>query len=484
MQKKGFSLKERLYLLLIICLLPLTVMIMYLLFMTNQMSSEYDGIVERITKANAYNINFKEDIDYVMYIIVVNSERAEELVDTELPHQQIEEAREVFTELMEEADSEYARNRLSGILKSLDTLEVRVEEIEADAKVTGTYETNLERLDLNIRVLTELIQEQIQNYIYYENTNLEELREGIRNEVERAITITSVILVFILTGAFMVSQKIVNGITEPIQNLCEVAEAAGSGDFQIRAQGKGLDELAVLNASFNQMMEEIGELVEDIRVEELNLRAAELRVLQEQINPHFLYNTLDNIIWLAESNDTEQVVDMVSSLSNFFRTTLSKGREFITVKEEEEHIQSYLQIQQFRYRDILSYEIAIPEELYEYEVIKLTLQPLVENALYHGIKKKRGMGHITVTGEKYKDVLIFKVTDNGMGMEPERLEKVRRMLEGEELEEKESGGFGLFNVNQRIQLHYGVEYGLKIQSTYQQGTEVWVRVPAEGKELF
>ncbi len=133
--------------------------------------------------------------------------------------------------------------------------------------------------------------------------------------------------------------------------------------------------------------------MEDIRVEELNLRAAELRV-QEQINPHFLYNTLDNIIWLAESKDTEQVVRMVSSLSSFFRTTLSKGREFITVKEEEQHIRSYLEIQQFRYRDILEYEIAIPEELYEYEIIKLTLQPLVENALYHGIKNKRGGGHI------------------------------------------------------------------------------------------
>lgn len=480
-QKKGFSLKKRLYLLLLVCLLPLTILIMYLLVMTNRVSSEYDGIVEKITKANAYNINFKEDMDYVMYIIVVNSERAEELVDTEQPHKMIKDAREVFAGLFEEADSEYAKNRLSSILKSLDTLEDRVEEIEADAQVTGSYETNMERLDLNIRVLTELIQEQIQYYIYYETMNLEDLRGGIRSDVEQAITITSVILVLILAGAFLISQKIVSGITEPIQKLCEAAEAAGSGDFKIRAQGEGIDEISVLNSSFNQMVEEIGNLIEDIRVEELKLRAAELRVLQEQINPHFLYNTLDNIIWLAESHDTEQVVKMVSSLSSFFRTTLSKGREFITVKEEEEHIRSYLEIQQFRYRDILEYEIAIPQELHEYQVIKLTLQPLVENALYHGIKQKRGMGHIKITGEKYKDVLIFKVKDDGRGMEEERLVKVRRILEGEEPEERENGGFGLFNVNQRIQLHYGVEYGLKIQSAYQQGTEIWVRIPAEKK---
>ncbi len=476
---KRFSLKKRLYLLLLICLLPLTILITYLLVMTNKVSSEYDNIVEKITKANGYNINFKEDMDYVMYIIVVNSERAEELVDTEQPHRMIEEARETFSELLDEADSEYAKNRLDGILKSLDTLEDRVGEIEADALISGSYETNMERLDLDIRVLTELIQEQIQYYIYYETMNLEELRGGIRSDVERAISITTVILILILAGAFMISRKIVTGITEPIQKLCEAAEAAGSGDFQIRAQGEGLDEIAVLNASFNQMMEEIGDLVEDIRVEELNLRAAELRVLQEQINPHFLYNTLDNIIWLAESKDTEQVVKMVSALSSFFRTTLSKGREFISVREEGEHIRSYLEIQQFRYRDILEYDVSIPEELWEYQVIKLTLQPLVENALYHGIKKKRGKGHISVSAERYKDVLIFKVKDDGMGMDEARLEQVRGILDGSVVEEQQSGGFGLFNVNQRIQLHYGAEYGLKVQSTYGEGTEVWVRIPAE-----
>lgn len=215
--------------LLLICVVPLTILLAYLLIMTNKISSEYDGIVRRITKANAYNINFKEDMDYVMYIIVVNSERAEELVDTEQPHRMIQAAREVFGELYEEADSEYAANRLSSILKSLDTLEDRVEEIEKDALVTGLYETNMERLDLNIRVLTELIQEQIQYYIYYETTNMEELRMGIRADVESAITAITVILVLILLGAWMVSRRIVRGITEPIQRLCEAAQAAGSG---------------------------------------------------------------------------------------------------------------------------------------------------------------------------------------------------------------------------------------------------------------
>lgn len=476
--RKKFSLKNRLYLLLFICLIPLTVMITYLLFMINNVSSKYDHIVEKITKANAYNIGFKEDIDYVMYIIVVNSERAEELVDTQKPQKMIKEAREVFGELAEDADSAYAKQRLSRILKSLDTLEKRVQEIEEDALVSGSYETNMESLDLNIRVLTELIQEQIQYYIYYESMNMEELRGGIRNDVEQAIAITSGILLVILVGAFAVSRKIVTGITEPIGELCDAAVAAGGGDFRIRAVKTGPEEIEVLNKSFNQMVEKIGNLVEDIHTEELNLRAAELRVLQEQINPHFLYNTLDNIIWLAESKKTDEVVMMVSSLSTFFRTSLSKGREFVSVKEETEHIRSYLEIQQFRYRDILDYEIAIPEEYYGYEVIKLTLQPLVENALYHGIKNKRGKGHITVSAERCADVLIFQVKDNGIGMDKQRLEEVCAMLKEDGNTKKENDGFGLFNVNQRIQLHYGTEYGLKVQSTYGEGTEVWARIPA------
>ena len=475
--RKKFSLKNRLYLLLLICVIPLTVMITYLLFMINNVSSKYDHIVEKITKANAYNIGFKEDIDYVMYIIVVNSERAEELVDTQKPQKMIKEAREVFGELAEDTDSAYAKQRLSRILKSLDTLEKRVQEIEEDALVSGSYETNMESLDLNIRVLTELIQEQIQYYIYYESMNMEDLRGGIRNDVEQAIAITSGILLVILVGAFAVSRKIVTGITEPIGELCDAAVAAGGGDFRIRAVKTGPEEIEVLNKSFNQMVEKIGNLVEDIHTEELNLRAAELRVLQEQINPHFLYNTLDNIIWLAESKKTDEVVMMVSSLSTFFRTSLSKGREFVSVKEETEHIRSYLEIQQFRYRDILDYEIAIPEEYYGYEVIKLTLQPLVENALYHGIKNKRGKGHITVSAERCADVLIFKVKDNGIGMDKQRLTEVCAMLKEDGNTKKENDGFGLFNVNQRIQLHYGTEYGLKVQSTYGEETEVWVRIP-------
>ena len=269
------------------------------------------------------------------------------------------------------------------------------------------------------------------------------------------------------------------GTMVPIGRPWEGTRKAAGGDFTVRTKEDNSAELSVLNSSFNSMIEKIGNLVEDIRVEQLNLRATELKLLQAQINPHFLYNTLDTIIWLAEAGKKDDVVMMVTTLSDFFRTTLSKGRDYISVREEEAHIRSYLQIQQFRYRDILEYSIDIPEELYEYPILKLTLQPLVENALYHGIKNKRGLGHIRVSGEKQEGSLIFRVWDDGRGMESDRLEKVRRLIGGEEeVDRSDPSGFGLFNVAQRLRLNYGAQYGISLESVYGEWTEVTVVIPA------
>lgn len=477
MGKKGSLLQRRLYLLVLVCLVPLTIMIVYLLFLLNRYSNRYNAIADNIMMANTYSINFKEDMDYTMYMIVVNRDRAREIVGTAQPHTMINEAREDFQALFGLTGSEYAQSQIRGIIKCLNTLEDRVEEIEADALVSGAYDENMERLDLNIRVLTELIQERIQEYIYVETTHLEKLKKQIYSEVSMALRTSVLVFVAILLGAVIISKKIMSGITRPIHSLSEAVKQAGSGDFEVRAQEGSYDELTVLNASFNQMVEKIGQLVEDIRVEQMNLRQTELKVLQAQINPHFLYNTLDSIIWLAEVGKKEQVVQMVSSLSDFFRTTLSKGRDYITLQEEETHIRSYLQIQQFRYRDILEYDIQIPRELCQYQILKLTLQPLVENALYHGIKNKRGMGHIQVTGREDGDNLVFCVQDDGIGMTPERLDYVRALIRGEGEEGERSSGFGLFNVNQRLQLNYGMSYGLEMDSVYGEGTVATAVIP-------
>ncbi len=485
MRKRGASLSNRLNILIVLCIIPLTSLLIYLLVLTYNLSSKYDDIVEQITKANAYNINFKEDIDYVMYIIVVNSARAEDIVDTQKPQIMIGEAREVFENLYEEAETVSAKSKLDRILTCLDTLETHVVEIEEDALIPGMYETNMERLELDVRVLTELIQEQIQEYIYEQSQNLEGLRQGVHKEVQRMILVISILLAISLVSVVFFAKRIVRNITEPVSELCDVAAAAGEGNFAIRSSGdNSIEEIQTLNNSVNQMIEKIGQLVDDIRVEEINLRATELRLLQEQINPHFLYNTLDNIIWLAESGENDQVVNMVSSLSSFFRTTLSKGRDYITVAEEREHIESYLAIQKFRYRDILSYDIDFDKEILDNTILKLTLQPIVENALYHGIKNKRGMGHINIVGKMKGEDMEFVVSDDGIGMTEDEVRRLKGIISGAIQDDRDDGGFGLFNVNQRLELNYGEEYGLNIESTYNVGTSIAVRIPVVKKQTF
>jgi two-component system sensor histidine kinase YesM len=180
---------------------------------------------------------------------------------------------------------------------------------------------------------------------------------------------------------------------------------------------------------------------------------------------------------MADSNQNEEVIEIVTALSSFFRITLSKGNDWITVREEVKHINSYLIIQKIRYSDILNFEIQVDEAIYDCKILKLTLQPIVENALYHGIKNKRMGGIIKVRGSKKNDHIVFEVTDNGIGMTENKVnELVNEMKDTKEAIIKESG-FGLNNVHKRIILYYGKEYGVNIQSEFQKGTKLTITIP-------
>jgi len=230
------------------------------------------------------------------------------------------------------------------------------------------------------------------------------------------------------------------------------------------------------------MADRLEEMMDKSHQDEQNLRKAELRTLQAQINPHFLYNTLDAIIWKAEAGEKNEVIQLTNALSNFFRISLSSGAEWIPIRQERKHIEGYLTIQQTRYRDILRYEIDIPDEIGEYYILKLLLQPLVENALYHGIKNCRGGGTIRVVGRLVDDMLEFSVTDTGTGMTPDQLNDLKeRMKEGQPTVSEGTGGFGLVNVNLRIRLYYNQPEGLKIESN-ENGTTVSFLVPCRTRE--
>ena len=230
------------------------------------------------------------------------------------------------------------------------------------------------------------------------------------------------------------------------------------------------------------MVKEIETLIEDIHKEQENAKDAELRLLQEQINPHFLYNTLDAIVWMTEAGEKENAIQVIQELSNFFRISLSKGQSEITIRNEKEHVKSYLEIQRYRYQDILDFELDFDEEILENRIQKLTLQPIVENALYHGIKNKRGRGLIKVTGRKEtsdstgKTDIVFTVEDNGIGMKPDELKHLRELISGT-VEQDEKSGYGMANVEKRLEMLYGEKYGISVESTYGEGTTVTVRIP-------
>lgn len=202
--------------------------------------------------------------------------------------------------------------------------------------------------------------------------------------------------------------------------------------------------------------------------EQKQMQLLEHKVLQEQITPHFLYNTLDAIIWAAEAEDNAAVITLVTSLSSFFRTSLSRGTDFVPISTEIEHVRSYLAIQQMRYSDILTYEINVDDSLGEQTMLKLLLQPLVENSLYHGIKNTRERGKITVSINKEGGKVRFAVEDNGIGMDNDKLDELKKDINSGYGDK----GFGLFNVNRRLMLYYGLPEGVEIRSEYGRGTRV------------
>lgn len=286
----------------------------------------------------------------------------------------------------------------------------------------------------------------------------------------------AVILLTALALAFFLSDE----ITKPIKKLGDSMKEVEKGNFDNAAlEISGQNEIARLSTSFNIMAAEIKKLMEQNVEEQRQKRKSELRALQAQINPHFLYNTLDSIIWMAEWGKTKDVVLMTSSLAKLLRQSISNQNELVRVEEEVEYTRSYLVIQKMRYKDKLEYEIQVSPEVLKTKIPKLVLQPLVENAIYHGIKYKEGKGTVSVEGFQKEDEIILKIRDDGIGMDEEQLEKI---FEKRETDTRKNG-VGVLNVHERIQLYYGREYGLKFYSTPGEGTVVEIHVPRmEGEE--
>lgn len=472
-------LRAKLLFVILITALPLLFSSINLIYSLMDYSRSYDEIVNNLTIANDYNINFKEEMDESLYKLVVgymsfeNIKSEEGLKD---PYALIESIQNSCRKLLMISTDRESRIWLQSLLRNTDTLQNRVDDIKANLTDDGHYEENIAMLDNDIYILTELIQDDIQYYIYYQTRNIEQLKNELNNDINRFIILNVAIVLGIVIIATIAALLLVKSITKPINELCGIASQIAHGDFSARAKVQTKDEIGVLAAGVNDMSEHLEIMVNQIQEDERKMRYAELRLLQEQINPHFLYNTLDTIVWLIEGEDTSKAVHVVMSLSEFFRRVLSKGKEFVTIEDEMQYIRSYLEIQQARYADILDYEIDIDPSLYPYKILKMTLQPMVENSLYHGIKYKRAKGLIRVSGEKQGDKILLYIQDNGVGMTPQETEALTEKIN---MPCNETGaGFGLANVNERIRMNFGQEYGLFVQSEKGKGTKITIAIPA------
>lgn len=479
MELKLFTLKNKMMLMILLAIAPFIAIVVYLQNSMREYSRAYDNIVSNITIANSYNLDFKEEIDDGLYIMVARNLSVTELENTEKlrnPYMVINELDSDLDKLLAITGDEESRTWLRRINNNTQTLEERVDDICYNIEIGGRYDKSIEMLENNIYILTELIQEDIQNYIYHQTKNIEKLERQLNSRINNFIAVCLILTVVVMAMVVLISSIFANQIISPIKKLVNVTHQISKGDFSARASVGSRDEIATLSDSVNVMSEKLQELVTTIKEDERRMRHTELRLLQEQINPHFLYNTLDTIVWLIESDKSEKAEEMVMSLSTFFRLVLSHGRDRITIADEEKHIRSYLEIQQVRYKEILDYKIEIDKEIYPYSILKLTLQPLVENALYHGIKYKRAKGTILVRGVMEDEKIILTVSDDGVGIDEKELNILKEQIK---LPCAETGkGFGLANVNERIRMNFGSEYGMEIESKKEQGTSIRLTIPA------
>ncbi len=298
---------------------------------------------------------------------------------------------------------------------------------------------------------------------------VDELTENKRNFENYLILIVAIGVFFEIGASIFISRK----VSQPIKRLERQMKLVENGDFSIQVDVKGDDEVNKLSQSFNIMVLRIKQLMEEVIQEQEEKRKSEFKALQAQINPHFLYNTLDSIIWMNENQKYEGVSTMVAALAQFFRISISKGNEFISIGDEIEHAKSYLTIQKIRYRDKFDFYIEADPDIMQYKTIKLILQPIIENAIYHGINKLQEKGKITIKAIIKDERVVLSVIDNGYGIKPSVLKGI---LE-KEPQFYNSGGVGLKNVNERIKLFFGIHYGIEIESELDMGTTVNITIP-------
>lgn len=304
----------------------------------------------------------------------------------------------------------------------------------------------------------------------------------ILSEASQIKSITLAIVAVILLVFIIVATLFASSLTDPIRFLSKQVKRVGQGNLNVHFGLKEQNEIGVLANGLESLVESVRELLQKVKDEQERKRQIELIALQAQIQPHFLYNTLGSIKHLIDLNEKEKASKMVSALTHFFRIGISKGREVISLREELEHVRSYLLIQNIRYTKDFDFDINVEESIQHLPMMKLTLQPIVENAIYHGIKNKHGRGMIRITGAQRGDTAVIEVFDDGAGMSNEKLQQIIASVHSQDAQEVPVT-FGLRNVHIRLALQFGDGYGIGLESEEGAYTIVRVMIPFPSEEV-
>lgn len=472
---KSSSIKERIKIsYVIIILLMITPPVITIFSFIVQMG-RYDRIITSVSKTNSLNQTVKMDISNEVWDIVAGNKKFEEGRQYDI----IDGINESLEDIMRTTEDRENRQMLEVAGRAVDTLKRNMNRLGNQMANHSLVSENEESLD-EIRGVSALISDILQNYTVRVIESATISNEHFKR-ITFVLTIIQIFTVFLVTiFAILTQRSVTASINNPIKKLENLSKRIAEGDFTARVELPQVSELDGLTDNLNIMAVKIQALIAENVREQQNFQKSEMKALQAQITPHFLYNTFDTIVWLAEEKKNDQVIDITRAFSSFFRISLNKGKDFLTVCEEFEHVRSYLTIQKIRYSDILDYTIEYQPEMANCQILKLLLQPLVENALYHGIKYKRSRGLLSVKGWRENNRLCFSVEDNGIGMPEEKLASIMEQIRGSADLEDLNNIYGLYNVNKRLELYYDKDTKLQITSQYKKGTTVYFSIPEAG----
>lgn len=461
------------YLMILLAITPLLISVV----MYTRHLFTYENSINNISRANSISTEVDEKILEEAWGLTYGQISPQEFTEDNI----ILTIKKRINEIKENTQTPQENSTLDVALRALNNLESYIDQIIDNLNNNEDFEHN-EMLMAHIESSIGLVHEIIQKFVEVE-INLAAERS---QKVQQSLILLSIIEVCIICAIIYIarktSQRLINQIQLPIEKMVKMAAEISQGHLNYRVVQLPENEIKVLGDNMNKMADNLTRLLEENALKQYNLAQSEVRTLQAQITPHFIYNSLDAILALAEAGDMENVQAMTYALSDFFRISLSKGKDWITIEKEVSHIRDYLFILKIRYGDTLSYTIDVSEEIYTYPILKMILQPIVENAVYHGTKLVRRPGKVAITGALDKNGLIhFSITDNGKGILPDKLVEINNELENG-LDTEFRDGYGLFNVNKRLLLYYGNEAKITVKSTYEEGTEVDIRIPIYDKE--